>query len=214
MEYLMTYGWALLVIVIVIAVLLYINPFRAPEQCIFDNAGLYCERPVLQVDGVSQINTPTQSILNQHVSGLLSASITNGERRTITITGIACARGTSRPNADMSTWNDDFRIDWDPNTNAGLGSAGGVDLAPQESLELRGFATNAGNPFAVRCLSVPNKVSGALDLGTGYAADNSNTKLRANEDFSGRIWIMYRYADEPIDAPSKIVGANLVTRAQ
>ena len=41
MEYLVTYGWALLVIVIVIAVLLYINPFRAPEQCLFDHAAAH-----------------------------------------------------------------------------------------------------------------------------------------------------------------------------
>lgn len=199
MEYLMTYGWALLVIVIVIAVLLYINPFRAPEQCTFDQAGLYCERPVLQVAGISK--DPISGVEVTGVNSLLSARIINGERRTITITGIACARGMTRPNADMSTWRaDNFKF------------TEGVDLAPQETLELRAFDDNKGNPLMVRCLTVTTKAGGSLDLDVDFTPEN--TKLRANEDFSGRVWVMYRFADEPADAPSKLIGANLVTRAQ
>ncbi len=49
MEYLMTYGWALLVIVIVIAALIYLNPFRAPETCIFQQTGLSCSEPMPNV---------------------------------------------------------------------------------------------------------------------------------------------------------------------
>ncbi|MCP4647942.1 MAG: hypothetical protein GY852_09470 [bacterium] len=49
MEYLMTYGWALLAIVIVIAALIYLNPFRAPELCLFQQQGFSCSEPNPQV---------------------------------------------------------------------------------------------------------------------------------------------------------------------
>ena len=52
MEYLMTYGWALLVIVAVIAVLLIINPFAAPAGCRFDQVGFQCANPLVKPDGV------------------------------------------------------------------------------------------------------------------------------------------------------------------
>ena len=44
-EYLMTYGWALLAIVIVIAALIYLNPFSAPELCLFQQQGFSCSEP-------------------------------------------------------------------------------------------------------------------------------------------------------------------------
>ena len=49
MEYLMTYGWALLAIVIVIAALIYLNPFRAPELCLFQQQGFSCSEPNPQI---------------------------------------------------------------------------------------------------------------------------------------------------------------------
>ena len=49
MEYLMTYGWAILAIVIVIAALIWLNPFGAPELCLFQQQGLSCSEPPPQV---------------------------------------------------------------------------------------------------------------------------------------------------------------------
>ncbi|MBD3398460.1 hypothetical protein GF412_04515 [Candidatus Micrarchaeota archaeon] len=49
MEYLMTYGWALLAIVIVIAALIYLNPFSAPELCLFQQQGFSCSEPNPQI---------------------------------------------------------------------------------------------------------------------------------------------------------------------
>ncbi len=49
MEYLMTYGWAILAIIIVIAALIYLNPFRAPELCLFQQQGFSCSEPNPQV---------------------------------------------------------------------------------------------------------------------------------------------------------------------
>src|SRR3989338_3793887 len=53
MEYLMTYGWAILVIVIVLAVLLFLNPFKAPETCLFQQPGFSCSEvlPIVYTDG-------------------------------------------------------------------------------------------------------------------------------------------------------------------
>ncbi|HIH22410.1 TPA: hypothetical protein HA238_01650 [Candidatus Micrarchaeota archaeon] len=60
MEYLMTYGWAILVIVIVIAALLFLNPFKAPETCLFQQPGFSCSEAKPQVyvgeDGATKVS--------------------------------------------------------------------------------------------------------------------------------------------------------------
>ena len=54
MEYLMTYGWAILVIVIVLAILAFYLPsfIRPPEDCIFSQPGFACnvKKPVIVSD--------------------------------------------------------------------------------------------------------------------------------------------------------------------
>ncbi len=75
MEYLMTYGWALLVIVIVIAVLILINPFGASSQCIFGEAGFACNQPADPV-----VST----------DGTLNGYFTNGQKKPIKIFGVQC----------------------------------------------------------------------------------------------------------------------------
>ena len=75
MEYLMTYGWALLVIVIAIGVLLILNPFKASNQCLFDQTGLQCNQPVNPV-----VDT----------NGVLYMTLTNGFQNSILVTGVKC----------------------------------------------------------------------------------------------------------------------------
>ncbi len=77
MEYLMTYGWALLVIVIVIAILLIINPFSAPQGCRFDDLAFSCSNPVVDQ------------------GGSLSVAITNGQNTAITHVNIGCTTDKS-----------------------------------------------------------------------------------------------------------------------
>ena len=72
MEYLMTYGWALLVIVIVIAILLIMNPFSAPQSCKFDQIGFACENAVVTT------------------GGLLLMGVTNGNNNAINVSGVTC----------------------------------------------------------------------------------------------------------------------------
>jgi uncharacterized protein (UPF0333 family) len=80
MEYLMTYGWALLAIVIVIAALIYLNPFSAPELCLFQQQGFSCSEPNPQVysDGSN----------NDEVS--MNVRIWNKLGKTVNIKGIVC----------------------------------------------------------------------------------------------------------------------------
>ncbi|MFA4982979.1 MAG: hypothetical protein WC588_02060 [Candidatus Micrarchaeia archaeon] len=68
MEYLMTYGWALLVIVAVIAVLLIINPFAAPAGCRFDQVGFQCANPLINTNGTiyMQITNSNNNLIVLH----------------------------------------------------------------------------------------------------------------------------------------------------
>ncbi len=75
MEYLMTYGWALLVIVIAIGVLLILNPFKAQNQCLFEQPGLVC-------------NQPTNPVVD--TDGQLYMTLTNGFQNAIVVKGIVC----------------------------------------------------------------------------------------------------------------------------
>ncbi|VVC01206.1 Uncharacterised protein [uncultured archaeon] len=51
MEYLMTYGWALLVIAMVISILVFINPFSPPAGCRFDSGSFTCDAPAFANSG-------------------------------------------------------------------------------------------------------------------------------------------------------------------
>lgn len=169
----MTYGWALLVIVIVIAVLLYINPFRPPEQCIFDQASFTCQKPILF--------KPQNSGEGYNIS----AKISNGLRDTIVITGVLCVQSRNYP----AGWpgNSQFRR----------------TLGYQETIDLIDLRDNNNNQWNMKCYQ-------SMDSNGNLEPLN----LRQGDTFSGRLYIAYRYANEAEDAPSKIVGANLVTTVQ
>ncbi len=82
MEYLMTYGWALLVIVIVIFILLFINPLKPPEGCRFDTIGFTCNAPLVDSNGT------------------LYLTFTNGNSNNIEIWGLNCTTDrTTKPPA-------------------------------------------------------------------------------------------------------------------
>ena len=86
MEYLMTYGWALLVIVIVIFILLFINPLKPHEGCRFDTIGFTCTAPLVDSNGT------------------LYLSFTNGNSNNIEIHAINCTTDrTTKPPASSDT---------------------------------------------------------------------------------------------------------------
>ncbi len=178
MEYLMTYGWALLVIVIVIGVLVYINPFKAPEQCVFDQAGFLCEKPILMAGGA------------------LHGTLINGNQKAITIMGIACIKGRTAPDGNSAAW---------PNY-----ATFKKDLGYQEQIDDIGNMTdNGGNAFHVSCVDVTKGTNGVAIFPA-----SATIVLHANDDFSGRLYVAYKYSDDPDNAVAKVVAANLVTRAQ
>ncbi|MCX6771496.1 MAG: hypothetical protein NTX79_05575 [Candidatus Micrarchaeota archaeon] len=78
MEYLMTYGWALLVIVVVIAILLIMNPFSAPQSCKFDQIGFACDNIAIRA--------------SDH---LLVGSIINGNNNAVDIYGVSCLKSSA-----------------------------------------------------------------------------------------------------------------------
>jgi len=77
MEYLMTYGWALLVIVVVIALLIMINPLRPQAGCHFDQISFSCSDPL--VDS----------------AGTLYLKINNGNSNNVNLYGISCTTDKS-----------------------------------------------------------------------------------------------------------------------
>ncbi len=181
MEYLMTYGWAILVIVIVIAVLAMIFP-KPIEQCLFDQAGFLCDKPILMVNGRP---APTDA----PVASLLHAQLLNRQSQSIVVTGIMCVGSRVQPPGDVGVWPTESQFE--------------RTMGYQESMDVGNFEDNSQNRLYVTCYSSVDG-SGAVTPLT----------LRAGDSFSGRLYVAYRYADDPQDAPSKIVGANLVTQAQ
>ncbi|MCL6089059.1 MAG: hypothetical protein M1530_02745 [Candidatus Marsarchaeota archaeon] len=77
MEYLMTYGWALLVIVVVIAILLVINPLQPPQGCRFDQIGFTCSDPLV------------------NSTGILFLKVTNGNSNNIILHAVNCTTDKS-----------------------------------------------------------------------------------------------------------------------
>lgn len=80
MEYLMTYGWAILIIMVVLAVLFYLGVLSpvVPSQCTFA-AGITCTTTKLHV-----------------ADGRLTLEIGQGTGHTINVTGVTCTQNTSQ----------------------------------------------------------------------------------------------------------------------
>ena len=148
MEYLMTYGWALLVIVIVIAILLVMNPFSAPQSCKFDTIGFACDNAVVTTNGV------------------LLMGILNGNNNAVNVSGVVC---TSSKTSTVP---------------ANPGNFNGTLLARQGML----LVNTTSN---ILCTGAPT-TKGA--------------------DFSGKIWVFYRNAEDGSDYPVRTVSANIVTK--
>ena len=176
MEYLMTYGWALLVIVIVVAVLLWINPFKAPEQCLFDQAGFTCAGQRLVANYTTGL------------SNVIFADITNGNQKAVRLVGIACVLGRSSPPA---RWWDDAQY--------------APRFGVSKTVEYQG-TFNLG--------IYPDDLSAAKNTICYKNWTGGNLVPATNQDFNGRLYLAYKFTDEPDAIPPKIVGANLVMKSQ
>ncbi len=166
--------------------------FRAPEQCMFDQAGFLCEKPLLQASGTAP---------NGHtgVPGLLHLTLVNGDRKTIVIKAISCIRGRMFPSGDAANTDS-----WPAYTQIKC------TVGYQEQIDdLGNFTDDNGNAAYVSCVDATKNSDGYAQL-PGSAA----IALSPGEDFSGRIYVAYNYADDEAGWPPRIVGANLVVRAR
>ena len=79
MEYLMTYGWAILIIAIVLASLFYLGIFRTGQGTSCNaNAGLLCQNPVLNASGLLSINIGQGITQNMYNVGIACAASSSG----------------------------------------------------------------------------------------------------------------------------------------
>ena len=81
MEYLMTYGWAILVIVIVLALLAFYLPslIKSPENCLFSQPGFSCNEKKAAI------------VLNSTTNGVdLGFSLSNKQSEGIKVVGVLC----------------------------------------------------------------------------------------------------------------------------
>lgn len=85
MEYLTTYGWALLIIFIVIAALVALNPVSTPTSCRFDQVGFGCP------------NLPTMD-----TAGNLFMRVSNMHNNDIRILGMVCTE--NKASTPPSVW--------------------------------------------------------------------------------------------------------------
>ena len=80
MEYLMTYGWAILVIVIVLALLAFYLPslIKSPENCLFSQPGFSCneKKHALVADSANDV--------------ALGFSLSNKQSESISVVGVLC----------------------------------------------------------------------------------------------------------------------------
>ena len=166
MEYLMTYGWALLVIVIVIAILLMINPFSAPQGCRFDSLGFVCGNPVIQADGT------------------LYLSITNGNNNNVNICGVVCTSDKSPtpptaptcsnillPRQAIATLNG-VQCKKD---NVDLTLSSGAEFSGKLWLFYRNEEDGSGYPIRTASASVTTKAVAGGGTGTGTITINAGS---------------------------------------
>lgn len=197
MEYLMTYGWALLVIVIVIAILMFINPFQL-ETCMFTTPGFHCEGHRMVVDG-------------DNVA--LYATITNANQKPIDVVAIAFIQGSDDPVSDGGgDWYDEGEQFYD------IRDADGESLLGRLS---HGEEFNTGGG-----VMVDEGVLDQLGMtgADGLLLLDSNGDfvdgLGSGADVSGRLYVAFNYQDDPVDdtgaytVPPKVAVANIRGRVQ
>ena len=88
MEYLMTYGWALLIIIVVLAIFIVLL-MNIPnlERCDLGSIGLICNNPIPVIEGST-----------------LKLRLGNGLQEKITIQGFYCTDNTGFSAGDITTW--------------------------------------------------------------------------------------------------------------
>jgi len=120
MEYLMTYGWALLVIFIVIAVLYFLSQgFTGGERCTFSNPGLACDNP----------NVPLFKGGAGADVGTLKGKIVNGIGKGIYVYEIGCTADTSKNPGSSALLSTQLTAASVVTVNSAIAPQGSLDMA-------------------------------------------------------------------------------------
>ncbi len=200
MEYLMTYGWVLLIIVVVISVLMSITIFHAPERCMFSDPSFTCEGPrLMSEDPVSK--TSTQS----GYSNLLYATITNGMPGSIQIVGMACT-SSHAPQRDENNFLDTyFQV-----------SPPGISPQPPPLIlnHLDSFNTGTGpaHTFKLQCFDVD--ANGQVKLNMDTDGHMRAAFLKPGSYFQGNIYVLYKSTSDPAYVPPKLVTGQITVGVQ
>jgi hypothetical protein len=194
MEYLMTYGWALLVIVIVIAILMFINPFQL-ETCMFTTPGFHCEGHRLVVDG-------------DNVA--LYATITNANQKAIDVVAIAFVQGSNDPQGSSGNWYDAGETFYDIRDGSGGSLLGRLS---------HGADFNTGGSTMENDVLPAIDQGGAGGLLLLDPDGDFVDGLGSGSDVSGRLYIAFNYQDDPKESgdyavPPKVAVANIRGRVQ
>ena len=128
--------------------------------------------------------------------GRLSANLTDGDKYTIRIMAIACVHGRELPAADVQAW---------PAYTQVLKT-----LKYTEVVDLGGFRDDSGKMFSTQCTDIT--INESSD--TGALPNQPRLQLEPNQDFSGRLYVAYSYADDPPGLPPKINSAIVVVRVR
>ncbi|VVC02238.1 Uncharacterised protein [uncultured archaeon] len=131
MEYLMTYGWALLVIVIVIGILLVLNPFQAPQGCRFEQLSFTCTNPIVQA-----------------ANGRIYMSVTNGNNNAIQVLNVTCVAGTTPTAPSFSTGVFSNSGTIQPQTAFDLSSGTNYTICRKSNTDSGTYTGAAGNSFS------------------------------------------------------------------
>lgn len=181
MEYLMQYGWALLVIVIVLASLTFLFNSNT-DNCLFDSPPFLCQ-------GQRLVSEDSNGLSN-----VVYADITYGGFQHIQIIGMACTSGKMPKTSSDGNFADPlFRM---PKKDG---------LYPVLS---SGQKFNTGlfeNGFRLQCVNVDSEGNIAtVDGGRPQI-------YGPGENFAGKIYLAYKGTDEGVSIPPKITGAILTT---
>ncbi|MBI5223702.1 hypothetical protein HY990_04740 [Candidatus Micrarchaeota archaeon] len=180
MEYLMTYGLALIVILVVLGILatVVLQNLQPPETCQFTQAGLSCSNKKH-----SLVSGPPANAVN------LIFQLDNQEGRSIDISAVLCSNAPTGNIQKTSLQTAQARLSRNvtlaPGASAVFGSSTGVTTG-----------VTYGGAATLNCYN--------LDTATP-----SQLVLAPNSNFKGSVAILYRFQDDLVGAPDKVAVANL-----
>ena len=197
MEYLMTYGWVLLVIVIAISILLSITVFHTPEHCIFGDPSFSCSGPrLLSKD-------PTAPSDADSVAGnLLYVTITNGMPGSIQIVGMACASSHAPARDDSNFVQQVFQVPSD-------GQDQPLVLTHADSFNT---GTVPNNRFRLQCFDVD--ADGRVILSMAPNGKMLPAFLKPGTFFQGTLYVLYKSTSDPEYVPPKLVTGQIAVGVQ